>query len=261
MAAGAAALAAAAGILLTGVGMVRTTRTISRLRAQLSDTVAQLHADELTGLANRRALWCAILSQQRAPGQWSLLLVDVDQFKFINDTYGHAAGDAALIRVAATLAEFAAEHQGSAFRLHGDEFAVVLPYLAREALAAAHTCIARVRRPVHVFAHVYGQVSVSIGVASGSEIICAEELLRRADAALYRAKRGRGRAAIWDPSTPESANRPSISPMVAPAVGSAMGEAWPQRRRRRRDVPLFSTPPDGLLRLADTAIPPGDIGR
>jgi diguanylate cyclase (GGDEF)-like protein/PAS domain S-box-containing protein len=142
--------------------------------------------DALTGLANR-VLFGRRLAAEVTTGV-ALLLIDLDGFKPINDTYGHHAGDAVLVRVAERLR--AALPSGAvAARLGGDEFAALLP---EAGMATAELVVDRFRAALAEPIEVDGQrltVSASIGVVAGAGVD-PEALLRSADAAMYRIKHG-----------------------------------------------------------------------
>jgi diguanylate cyclase (GGDEF)-like protein len=161
-----------------------------RLRAELQLLARQ---DPLTSAANRRELVRATESALEDPGAGtsSLLLFDADRFKAINDRFGHAAGDAALVAmVRATRAAVRADDLVA--RLGGEEFAVLLPGM--DAATATETA-ERVRRAIHsarVPGHDELRLSVSVGVATSSPGDSVDGLLARADAAMYTAKRRGG---------------------------------------------------------------------
>ncbi|WP_336027505.1 histidine kinase N-terminal 7TM domain-containing diguanylate cyclase [Geodermatophilus sp. FMUSA9-8] len=175
---------------------------IERLRAELAEEAVR---DPLTGLHNRRHLDRALgagLAARPRTGELSLLVVDVDHFKRVNDRLGHAAGDAVLTAVAGTLAG-AVREGDTAARLGGEEFVLVLPGAGREqALARAE----RIRRTVAATPHdVDGgpvTVTVSIGVAvCPADGASAATLLEAADRALYTAKAtGRDRVVAAGPA-------------------------------------------------------------
>ncbi|GIH13174.1 putative bifunctional diguanylate cyclase/phosphodiesterase [Rugosimonospora africana] len=147
--------------------------------------------DPLTGLANRRHLYehGAALLSTGAKGQMGLLLVDLNHFKEINDTLGHAAGDQVLAEVARRLAA-AAEPDDLVVRLGGDEFAVLFSKIAAPALALprANAVLAGLNPPIEVDG-MRIVVEASAGVALAPFRGGVEELLRRADVAMYQAKR------------------------------------------------------------------------
>jgi diguanylate cyclase (GGDEF)-like protein len=117
-------------------------------------------------------------------------MVDVDDFKAINDRFGHATGDAALVAVAGHLVE-AVRASDRVARIGGDEFVVLLPETDE---VAAHRLADRLRGSRPVAAGARGEaptVSISIGVASAVDADTIDSLLARADAAMYRDKRAR----------------------------------------------------------------------
>jgi len=164
--------------------------------------------DPLTGLANRRTLddclarECARL---RRPGQQiAVLLCDVDHFKAYNDHYGHLAGDACLKQVAEVLSAVVRRANDVVARYGGEEFVVVLPSTdCAGALRVAEEARARVSalRIPHERSDVAPIVTLSVGVACSDPAtpLSPEDLLRRADAALYEAKRaGRNRVMRYE---------------------------------------------------------------
>ena len=171
-------------------------RLVTRLQ-QLSER------DALTGLLNRRAL--APLLQREAGrlrryGEgYSLLMIDIDHFKSINDRHGHAAGDAALVQLADVLREAAREVDHIA-RLGGEEFCILLPH---SDLDGAMGLAARVHEAVRgaAWGGFERSVTVSVGVAvAQSPDENPQDVLARADQALYRAKNaGRDRVVLAEP--------------------------------------------------------------
>jgi len=183
------------------VGYVVVMRLVRRLE-HLS------HHDGLTGLLNRRAVESMLDREvqrlQRFGQPFTLLLIDIDHFKRINDRLGHAAGDAVLAAVAAALKEEARELDRVA-RFGGEEFCVVLPHTDREgALHAAE----RLRSAVERLRVPWGDDLVTVTISTG--LACADEqnetlsmLLKRADMALYEAKAaGRNRVVLAEPFVP-----------------------------------------------------------
>lgn len=174
---------------------------VSRLLREARDARRTALHDELTGLANRRALHAGlrhgIATSRRYEEPLALVLVDLDGFKAVNDRHGHAAGDAALRAVGAVLRQETRADVDLAARLGGDEFALVLPRTDEAGAAAVgERVVARIRAlPVR-------SPSVALGASFGAAALAAgeaeEELLARADAALYRAKRSRARAPYSD---------------------------------------------------------------
>src|SRR5215218_7789029 len=160
--------------------------------------------DPLTGLGNHRhfheRLERELLDADESGRDFSLCLVDVDDFKRVNDLYGHPTGDNVLAQIAANLRQ-----NGEAFRLGGDEFAVLLPQSDEaEAVAAASAIVDRVS--ALDLDHV-GSITVSAGVATfPTQAPSRLELVRLADSALYWAKEhGKNRAHVYRPDVVELA--------------------------------------------------------
>jgi diguanylate cyclase (GGDEF)-like protein len=158
--------------------------------------------DPLTGLGNHRHFHerlqreLAIAEHDGKP--LSLCLVDIDDFKQINDTHGHPVGDRVLGQIASRLRQ-----GGESFRLGGDEFAVLLPNLdAHDAVAVARSVVERVG--AMQLEHV-GNLTVSAGVATFPvQGVGRDELIRLADSALYWAKEdGKNRARTYEPALVE----------------------------------------------------------
>jgi len=155
--------------------------------------------DPLTGLGNHRhfheRLQRELTQAEQDGAMLSLCLVDIDDFKTINDTHGHPVGDRVLGQVAGRLRQ-----GGESFRLGGDEFAVLLPGLdAREAVSVARSIVERVSAAE---LEQVGQLTVSAGVATYPlQGIGRDELIRLADSALYWAKEaGKNRARAYEPA-------------------------------------------------------------
>ncbi|MFB9724991.1 diguanylate cyclase domain-containing protein, partial [Planobispora longispora] len=153
--------------------------------------------DPLTGLGNRTLLGEVLQATPTAPAP-ALLLLDLDGFKDVNDTYGHPVGDELLTVVARRLRTLTPDGQILA-RLGGDEFAVVLPGADLEqALAAAEEVLAAVREPYLIDGREL-YVTTSIGVLADSAAPTASDALRDADLALYAAKAaGKNQIAVFD---------------------------------------------------------------
>jgi diguanylate cyclase (GGDEF)-like protein len=166
--------------------------------ARTADQMRQAFNDPLTGLANRALfldrLELQLLRADRFGAPISVLFLDVDRFKLVNDTMGHVAGDTLLIEIARRLRE-SLRASDTCARLGGDEFAVILgpdedpERVAERVLAALRPTFDLDGREV--------SVSASIGIAGGRED--PETLLRNADVAMYRAKSlGKGRFARFE---------------------------------------------------------------
>ena len=178
----------------------------NQLREQAqADLAHQAAHDPLTGLPNRSAGLLLIeeaLDQARLRGtSTGLLFIDLDDFKKVNDTLGHGAGDAVLCEVAVLMR--AAVRRGDVVaRLGGDEFVVLLQPLDDEAAAVevADRIVGELSRPIVIGNGYRVRVGASIGVAVGNQAgTDADALLREADTALYRAKAsGRSRVEVFD---------------------------------------------------------------
>ncbi|RYE59407.1 MAG: GGDEF domain-containing protein, partial [Hyphomicrobiales bacterium] len=160
-------------------------------------------SDYLTGLANRRAFFeAANLEMQRwmrMPRPLSVVIIDADHFKSINDGHGHAAGDAVLRHLAAGMS-FNFHAMDVVARLGGEEFVVLMPGITLEEAAAAALRLCRtVEKQVVDLDGVLIRYTVSAGVATMQEGVRGiDELLQRADAAMYSAKvKGRNRVERW----------------------------------------------------------------
>jgi diguanylate cyclase (GGDEF)-like protein/PAS domain S-box-containing protein len=164
--------------------------------------------DPLTGLANRVLLRDhlerALAKHGRTPGTVALLFVDLDDFKQVNDRFGHAAGDEILCHVSERL-RAAVRADDVVGRQSGDEFAVLLDLVIGEdeAVVAAERILRELRRPIQLGGYSV-VVGGSIGVAVASDRdTTTEELLIQADAAMYAAKRaGKSTFAVFDPRMP-----------------------------------------------------------
>ncbi len=185
---------------------------LSRLRLALETANRRLKrkvaSDPLTGISNRRhfdrALDREVRRARREQLPLSLIFLDLDEFKHFNDTYGHAAGDDVLRRVARTLDESFRRGGDLVARYGGEEFAVILPGVdARRAGLYAERLRRRIwRMAISVGADANDRITISGGVATitpgapGFVDASPDALLRAADQALYRAKcLGRNRIA------------------------------------------------------------------
>lgn len=173
------------------------TGELESLNAKLRENERQLqalaHTDALTGLANRLLLDArldqSMQQARRSRGQVALLLIDLDHFKAINESRGHAIGDEVLRTIAERL-RAAVREVDTVARIGGDEFVVVLSSVggAADAERMAEKLVTGIREPMRVLGMPI-ECSASIGVALfGGGDLTAAELLRRADRAMYAAK-------------------------------------------------------------------------
>jgi diguanylate cyclase (GGDEF)-like protein len=189
---------AAGAVLLTLVAIA-----LLRRRHRRQDHAVR--HDALTGLGNRMLLAEATARVLEAAGEdrpVAMLLLDLDGFKEVNDTLGHDAGDRLLITVAERLRMVAGDAE-AVVRLGGDEFVVLLSDVrdATEAMAAAERIRIVLRQPITI-ADIPVEIDASFGVAVSPEHgTDLSTLLKRADVAMYDAKRAGGGVAIYDIST------------------------------------------------------------
>jgi diguanylate cyclase (GGDEF)-like protein/PAS domain S-box-containing protein len=187
-------------------GIVLNTRDVSDRKALERRLMHQASHDALTGLPNRMLLRDrveqALARRRRTGAPIAVIFLDLDDFKNVNDTLGHAEGDAVLQEVARRL-DACIRACDTATRLGGDEFAVLVDDLTEEsqAVAVAERILAALGRPMQVAGRAV-QASGSLGIAfavDGRD--SADDLLRDADAAMYLAKdRGKGHYAIYEPA-------------------------------------------------------------
>lgn len=198
------ALLTAAGVSSV-VGGVFAYWFVASFRAivRLKDTVERLaRIDDLTGLDNRRAFLAsaerALDHARRNREPLALLILDLDYFKHINDTYGHRIGDLVLIEVADVLARSVRADVDVAGRLGGEEFAILLPRCDEEAARRTAEAVRAAVEATRV-ATPAGEIgaTVSVGCAAIAFEDSVSAALQQADEALYAAKRdGRNRVAL-----------------------------------------------------------------
>ena len=184
--------------------VVSTVRDITERQALVLSLERQAFTDPLTGVANRTVLMDRIRQGLRRLGRGSgvltVLYLDLDRFKVVNDSLGHRVGDAVLLQMAERLAHHLRPADTLA-RLGGDEFVIVAEGLVDEqgAVELGRRVIEAGRQPFHVGGESF-VCTVSVGVACTSDSQRGvQDLLGEADLALYRAKdRGRDRAEVFD---------------------------------------------------------------
>ena len=172
---------------------VTDAKTVDALHAAVDDALHQALHDPLTGLANRARFVDrfdhALTVRRRAGNEIAVLYLDVDDFKLINDRFGHASGDRLLIEVGLRIGQVVRSGDTVA-RLGGDEFAVLLEEVngVADAERTAGRILEAVGRPIEL-AGTEVSVTVSIGLAMGcTDAADSDEVLRNADVAMYRAK-------------------------------------------------------------------------
>jgi diguanylate cyclase (GGDEF)-like protein len=265
-----------AGSALESGQTARALAAVTELKERLAHEA--LH-DPLTGLANRSLfslrVEAALTRDDTAP---AVMFLDLDDFKGVNDTLGHAAGDALLMTVAERLRASLREDDLAA-RLGGDEFAVLLEHAPTsvEAERAAERVLAALVEPLLVEGRAV-RVQASIGVALASAgASSADELLRNADLAMYTAKAGgRSRCAIFSPGMydaelarhalvdelREAIERGDILPHFQPLVDLESGRSWAVEALARWEHPrLGLLLPERFIELAEESDLINELGR
>lgn len=206
-------------VLVTGYTVRALTSSLAASARGARELAARLeHAalhDPLTGLPNRALyadrLEIAVAHTERTGRDVAVLLLDLDRFKDVNDTHGHATGDALLVAVAARL-RAAVRAGDTVARLGGDEFVIVIDEITAtsDALDVARHLRDALDRPVTIDG-LQVRASASIGVAYARHRTHElGEVLREADIAMYRAKaRGPGRVEVFGPA-PSTSPRPAL---------------------------------------------------
>ena len=200
--------------ILMLIGVLGLRALFADMRRQERELVRLATTDALTQANNRRhALELArqeLFRQQRTGRPLALLVLDLDHFKAVNDTYGHATGDAVLIGVSTACRE-ALRSMDIFGRLGGEEFIIVLPETDEtQAITSSERLrtrisaleIAAATSSIHITASIGIAVATSTKTADADAILA--QLLRRADTALYAAKSGgRDRCVVWHPELAE----------------------------------------------------------
>ena len=237
-----------------------------RLKRALS---YQASHDALTGLINRREfdtrLETAVTSAQRGDGEYVLLYVDLDQFKVVNDTCGHSAGDR-LLRDITSLLQTRVRASDTIARLGGDEFGLLLE---RCSLEQAERVADSIRQAIHGYRFLWGANSLSVGASIGvvriaKETTSAASVLSAADIACYAAKDGgRNRVQIYERDHGTNRHREmQWVGRIARAVEESRLELFAQRivgiGPTASDTPFFEL----MVRLRDedgTLVPPNEF--
>lgn len=231
-------------------GLLLSCRDISASKAFQEQLRHRAFHDPLTQLPNRALLLDRIHQALAREGRTlALLFVDLDDFKVVNDTLGHAAGDSMLTAVAARL-RGCVRSADTAARLGGDEFALLLEEVhdAAESERVANRVLDALRRPLILHGEPV-HVTVSVGVArAASGSVSVEELLRRADFAMYAAKRnGKGRAEQFDPAV--AAELVEQLEHTAPVNHEAERVTWFARAEEQRaEIEAVLGDPDTRIR-------------
>ena len=199
-----------AGQLASATETGRLGQSVAELRKLESRLVFELQHDTLTGLLNRSAFVRRVretLATERR--LCAVLFLDLDDFKPINDTYGHGVGDR-LLQALATRIQSEIRPSDLACRLGGDEFAVFLSPVAspEDAKATGERILVSLGQPFELAEGEYVNPAASIGLALSSPNETAEAVIERADAAMFRAKhQGKGQIELCDPALNQAAIR------------------------------------------------------
>ena len=185
-------IAIATAVLSAGMAYLVIRRVLDRLRAELPHACWRLAHDQLTGLHNRMGLQTLTAGGERNDQPIAVMLIDLDGFKEVNDTYGHGAGDELLLTIAARIAELAEAHGGDAARLSDDEFTVTIPGGDRHLPQLADLVNAVIAEPLEISTD-DGAVTIAVTASLGVAVLHRDEeldsvALRHADAAMYHAK-------------------------------------------------------------------------
>ncbi|MBC8015808.1 MAG: GGDEF domain-containing protein [Sporomusaceae bacterium] len=193
---------------LLAVQEILKERTI-QLESSCSRMEVMAMTDPLTEIANRRCFFETLERQftervcNRCP--ISLLIIDIDFFKTINDTYGHQAGDTVLLELARIIQDNAREEDLAA-RIGGEEYAILLPgTLLEQAVSVANRIQTGIGKHKFLLGEDQVSVTASIGICTLSQALCCfdrEKIVNYADQALYHSKHnGRNSISVYDPDT------------------------------------------------------------
>jgi diguanylate cyclase (GGDEF)-like protein len=180
-------------------------KNLEQTKKQLLEANDKMRTDHLTQALNRKSFdeyvqqYHKLVEISKAPV--SLCLVDIDHFKRINDTFGHAVGDFVLVELVKTLKALFMRESDVLARIGGEEFAIILPdYQMEHAMKKAEEILNRVRAEVFVHEGREIRFTVSLGIAQLSFGETVESWIKRADQALYHSKNtGRNRATSAPP--------------------------------------------------------------
>ncbi|MFB9414951.1 GGDEF domain-containing protein [Dactylosporangium matsuzakiense] len=190
--------AAAAGIL---AGLLLTAIPLWRLRRALHTALHHAHHDDTTGLPNRRAFLAAVDDTHHSGRAFGLILLDLDEFKQINDRHGHDAGNQLLTAIGHRLTGLPRPVLLAA-RLSGDEFALLVDGGADATSQAAQLAATAITAtPVTLADGSAVTVDASVGYTTSRLGVATRDLLGEADTAMYRAKRGAGRIYRYQPAS------------------------------------------------------------
>jgi diguanylate cyclase (GGDEF)-like protein len=205
------AINAAAQFALSNLTYVLLLYIFAHLRRYYAQMHQMAYSDHLTGLSNRRSLQGALEAElersRRYRRSFAVLTLDIDHFKRINDSAGHAVGDQVLREIASRLAQHLRDTDRAA-RWGGEEFLILAP---ETDLASAHALASRLNQDIQSEPVAGLSVTISIGVACYRDGDGIAAILSRADEALYRAKAaGRNRVMIEEEPKPPTPTLPGV---------------------------------------------------
>ncbi len=199
-----------------------------RIAGSLTDITEGKVADALTGLPNRvlfreRLDRCIYRQQKEQDFNFALLYLDLDNFKLVNDSLGHEAGDRLLVAIARRLESSLREAESFVCRLGGDEFSILVEGIndLAEPICIANRIIASLAKPISIGESRDVYTSASVGISfSGDNFADAEDILQAADTAMYRAKaQGKSCYRVFDPAMKKNAtNRLNIENELRKAI-------------------------------------------
>jgi diguanylate cyclase (GGDEF)-like protein len=232
------------------VTLIENAALLERVSAAQAELAHQAHHDPLTGLANRalfdKQLDHAIERHHAYGWPFALIVVDLDDFKVVNDTFGHATGDYLLSAVGQRL-RGCVRSGDTVARLGGDEFAIVID---GDGDVVAERVLAALRQPFRIDGHIVA-LGGSLGVVAPQRReagVTADALVHRADSAMYAGKRrGKGIAIHYRPdATPDVGLGPRQADLrgrpVAPRAVPGFPEVVPDVPRRRSGIGSVRTP-------------------
>jgi len=168
------------------------------LSSTLEEAKSLAQTDQLTGILNRREFFYQVGAMEGKFKTYSMVMIDIDNFKMINDTYGHAIGDSALKLITQTIKSYIRESEPFG-RIGGEEFAIMLPLPLSQAYERSEIIRHAVEESRLLREKIDLRMSISIGIASQKDISNIDELLNKADKALYEAKKqGKNKVLIWN---------------------------------------------------------------
>ncbi|ALN75304.1 EAL domain-containing protein [Aureimonas sp. AU20] len=240
-------------------GAILTYEDVTETRNGQKTIAHMAFHDALTGLRNRR-MFAKCIEALLPEGELSMLMIDLDRFKGVNDRLGHSVGDELLRQVAMRLETHLREGE-QAFRLGGDELAVLLSAPPERVVALAHTITTSIAIPFEIGPHVVA-IGCSIGIATAIGSDDASTLQQKADLALYTAKDGgRNRFELYqDGMLEEEAGKRALEQDLSAAIALGQLELWYQ--------PLHSLPDrrhsgfEALIRWRHPVrglVPPGEF--